>query len=143
MIESTPLNLLRAPKENGPTGQTAWAPREDTKEKESVRPETHILCRRCAQIISSSNEKISVNGSHRHTFANPHGMVFDIGCFRSVTGCGYAGPSSDEFSWFSGFSWRIVVCGLCLAHLGWIFLSGSGNSFHGLILDRIVDNPPE
>jgi hypothetical protein len=142
MIESIPLDLLRTPKAKGPVGKPSPVSREDTKEKDAVRPETVILCRRCNQIISSSNEKISVNGSHRHTFANPHGLVFDIGCFQTVTGCGYAGPPSDEFSWFTGFSWRIVLCGMCLAHLGWVFLSG-GSSFHGLILDRIVEKARE
>jgi hypothetical protein len=28
---------------------------------------------------------------------------------------------------------------LCLTHLGWMFVSGSGDVFHGLILDRLLE----
>tara|TARA_B100001971_G_C18130450_1_gene504524 strand:- start:600 stop:848 length:249 start_codon:yes stop_codon:yes gene_type:complete len=80
-----------------------------------------------------------MEGVHRHTFANPHGIVYQIGCFKSVTGCGYAGPASDEWSWFKGFSWRVAVCGTCLLHVGWLFVSKGGYRFSGLILDRIVE----
>jgi len=82
-----------------------------------------------------------MQGSHIHTFANPHGLVFEIACFRSVTGCGYVGPSTDEFSWFSGYRWRIVVCAACLTHLGWLFTATGGDSFAGLILDRLIQPP--
>ena len=43
-----------------------------------------IRCRQCLQEITRSSEKIAVDGAHRHTFANPLGLVFEIGCFASV-----------------------------------------------------------
>jgi hypothetical protein len=110
---------------------------EDETEEEASEEE-HILCRQCHNVLTSLNEQIEVQGSQKHTFANPHGIVFEIGCFRAVMGCGYAGPASDEFSWFKGFSWRAAVCVMCLTHLGWLFESRSGSSFHGLILDRLL-----
>jgi len=72
------------------------------------------------------------------SFANPHGIVFEIGCFTAVKGCGYVGPPSDEFSWFAGYDWRVAVCFMCLTHLGWFFSSAGKESFHGLILDRLI-----
>jgi len=110
---------------------------EDETEEEASEEE-HILCRQCHNVLTSLNEQIELQGSQKHTFANPHGIVFEIGCFRAVMGCGYAGPASDEFSWFKGFSWRAAVCVMCLTHLGWLFESRSGSSFHGLILDRLL-----
>ena len=111
------------------------------KEAEERLPEEeeYILCRHCHQAITKPAERIAMQGSHRHTFANPHGIVFEIGCFRSVKGCGYAGAASDDFSWFAGYSWRVCLCTMCLTHLGWRFSLKGGDSFHGLILDRLIE----
>ena len=100
--------------------------------------EEYILCRQCRQAITKPAERTAMQGSHRHTFANPHGVVFEIGCFRSAKGCGYAGAASDEFSWFAGYGWRVAVCLVCLTLLGWFFSSPGKESFHGLILDRLI-----
>jgi hypothetical protein len=111
------------------------------KEAEERLPEEeeYILCRQCHQAITKPAERIMMQGSHLHTFANPHGIVFEIGCFRSVKGCGYAGAASDDFSWFAGYSWRVCVCSLCLTHLGWMFSRMGSDTFHGLILDRLIE----
>ena len=111
---------------------------DEHREKESDS-EKYILCRQCHQVITSPAERIVVQGSHQHTFANPHGIIYEIGCFRSVIGCGCAGPVSDEFSWFRGFSWRVAVCTMCLTHIGWLFISFGSDSFNGLILDRLLE----
>ena len=116
-------------------GDTAIAEKEAAQRL--PEEEEYIVCRQCRQAITRPAERISIQGSHQHTFANPHGIVFEIGCFKDVTGCGYAGAATDEFSWFAGYSWRICFCGMCLTHLGWIFSSQAGDIFHALILDRI------
>jgi len=118
----------------------AGAPERSEKEDEKPSPEEeeYILCRQCRQAITRPAERISVQGAHRHTFANPHGIVFEIGCFKYAQGCGYAGPPSTEFTWFSGYAWRVSYCTTCLTHLGWIFIAGSGDSFHGFILERLL-----
>ena len=109
------------------------------QDEESPEEEPHIICRQCHQAITKSEERFSIQGAHQHTFANPHGLVFEIGCFRNAIGCGYAGPASDEFTWFAGYSWRVCFCGRCLTHLGWLFTSNSGDAFHGLILERLIE----
>ena len=112
-------------------------------EKEAEQPEpeeeAYIICRQCRQAITRRDDRIAMQGSHRHTFANPHGIAFDIGCFKEVIGCGYAGAASDEFTWFAGYSWRVCYCLMCLTHLGWIFRSTSGDVFHGLIIERLIE----
>jgi len=104
--------------------------------------EPYILCRNCLYAITRPAESISMDGLHRHTFANPHGMVFEIGCFRSAEGCAAIGPASEEFTWFAGHRWRVCVCAACLVHLGWRFTSSGGNGFYGLILDRLIEPSP-
>ena len=131
------LHLLRQPSEKKGDAEAPEIVEEEVEEEEPEE-EHNILCRQCQQAITRPADRITVQGSHRHTFANPHGIVFEIGCFKTVKGCGYAGGLTDEFTWFSGYSWRVSFCSLCLTHLGWMFVSGSGDVFHGLILDRLI-----
>ena len=109
---------------------------------EGLKDGKKILCRQCRQLITTTGQRIEVEGAHQHTFFNPHGIVYEIGCFRSVTGCRLTGPVSKEFSWFAGYGWRISVCSRCLVHLGWLFLSDSGSSFSGLVLNRLIEDTP-
>ncbi len=108
------------------------------KRKEELHPRNVIICRHCRKHITDESQRISVDGAHRHTFANPHGHVYDIGCFGSAVGCTGAGPAFDEFTWFRGYSWRVVICSGCSAHLGWLFQSSGDHHFYGLILDRLA-----
>jgi hypothetical protein len=111
-----------------------------SKSEEATDRGNFLLCKQCLQAITHRSHQIIVNGAHEHTFANPHGIVFEIGCFKSAIGCGYVGQPTDEFSWFKGFIWQVAVCGSCITHVGWLFTSSSIDSFIGLILDRIVES---
>ena len=129
--------LLRLPREDPATpkdGQAAPAPSEETREQ----AEPAIFCRQCQQKITQPSEVIEIQGAHRHVFANAHGIVFEIGCFRKVWGCRFIGPATDEWSWFGGYLWRITLCGQCGLHLGWQYTSASQATFHGLILDHLI-----
>ncbi len=112
---------------------------KDQNEKDAFKKE-FILCRVCNHKITTHQETISVNGSHQHTFANPNGIVFDIGCYKTAPGCLHTGAFTEEFSWFRGYMWRVSICASCLAHLGWLFLSSNNDFFCGLILDRLIDS---
>ena len=109
------------------------APAADAREEE----EPPVRCRQCGFAITRPRDAVARGGAHRHTFANPHGIVFEIGCFAAAPGCAQAGPATDEFSWFGGYRWRVALCGGCLTHLGWRFAQAGGDNFHGLILDRL------
>jgi len=140
MISATPNRafFLRIPADQ-PGAEDDTAILEKEAEERSPEEEEYILCRQCHQAITKPADRIVMQGSHRHTFANPPGIVFEIGCFRSVTGCGYAGAASDDFSWFAGYSWRVCFCALCLTHLGWMFSRMGSDTFHGLILARLIE----
>ncbi|MBI9081998.1 MAG: hypothetical protein JEZ11_00280 [Desulfobacterales bacterium] len=123
----------RPPDGQGPAARSAEVPAEA-----DMDPERIWVCRQCGHAITHPDQGIIVDGAHRHTFANPHGMVYEIGCFRSADGCANVGPTTDEFTWFAGFFWRIAVCRRCQVHLGWLFESRGMRRFHGLILDRLA-----
>ena len=106
------------------------------------RPEGLIRCRQCLASVARPRDAIQVAGAHEHTFANPHGIVYTIGCFGAAQGCGAAGPPSPEFTWFAGCEWRVGICAACLTHLGWRF-SGPPGDFWGLILDHLVFPDPD
>lgn len=131
-------HLLREPAEKRDDEKVPELVEEEAEEK-APEEEQYILCRQCHQAITRPADRIAVQGSHKHTFANPHGIVFEIGCFKKVKGIGYAGPASDEFTWFAGYSWKAGFCSMCLTHLGWIFVARSGDIFNGLILDRLIE----
>ncbi|MCD4743819.1 MAG: hypothetical protein K8R67_15255 [Desulfobacteraceae bacterium] len=115
----------------------------DIKEKidysDTSNDENNILCLYCKNLITNHYTQIKINDSHKHVFANPHGIVFEIGCYKEAVGCMVYKGASKEFSWFLSYNWRIAVCNHCSSHLGWLFTSDS-NSFFGLIIEKLDFN---
>jgi hypothetical protein len=103
-----------------------------------VKERDALLCKACGRVITHGRDRIVVQGTHRHTFANPQGQVFEIGCFQRATGCAYRGALTDEFTWFAGYQWKVAVCAGCLMHVGWLFVAAA-SQFNGLILNRLVN----
>ena len=97
-----------------------------------------LACARCLQPITTTAARTEVGGAHEHTFANPEGYQFHIGCFARATGCAAVGDPSTYWSWFAGYSWQVELCSACGEHLGWLFRA-KGHLFHGLVLDRLVE----
>lgn len=95
-----------------------------------------LRCVVCDHRISEAAYRTERAGAHAHTFVNPHGIAFEIGCFVAAPGCVHVGDTETAFSWFPGWSWQIAVCARCRTHLGWIFRL-AGEQFHGLILDAL------
>jgi len=108
-------------------------------EKQAVKSEEGkaVVCRNCRHPITAVKSLSSVDGSRTHTFFNPAGIVFEVICFSQAPGCVVHGPTSTEFSWFSGFTWRLAFCGNCFTHLGWFFESRD-SFFFGLILKKLI-----
>ncbi len=92
----------------------------------------------CQHAITTTAARIEVGGAHVHSFVNPDGDRFRIGCFANAGALLCVGPSSLEWTWFAGFSWQAEVCAGCRMHLGWLYRAGA-NRFHGLILDALVE----
>ncbi|ADU61082.1 MAG: hypothetical protein KUA35_11130 [Pseudodesulfovibrio sp.] len=97
-----------------------------------------LVCRTCRTMVTRPELSVEVDGSHRHVFFNPHGLVFDLGCFASARNVLPTGPKTDEFTWFAGYAWQAVVCAGCAGLLGWRY-TGQGHAFFGLILPALIE----
>ncbi|MFT5134926.1 MAG: hypothetical protein ACI9SC_003409 [Gammaproteobacteria bacterium] len=97
-----------------------------------------ILCWKCHEMVTVSEEAINQNGSHIHNGTNPAGHSFRFACYQNATGCSELGPASLGHSWFPGYCWQVAVCNACLEQLGWLFTGES--RFYGLITDRIISS---
>ena len=99
---------------------------------------TVLVCRVCRSRITRRDLSMEVDGSHRHVFFNPHGEVFEVGCFASAKNMLPSGPKTDEFTWFPGYMWQAVACTGCISQLGWRY-TGKGGGFFGLILAALAE----
>jgi len=111
---------------------------EDEDKEEALDQKMDILCAECSQSITDDSERIEVNGAHEHTFVNPGGIMFQIWCFARVSAINISGEATEQWSWFKGYSWRIVSCATCDTHLGWVYLAEGEIRFFGLILSRLL-----
>lgn len=102
-----------------------------------AKKERRLYCAACLHSITTQDERISVNGAHEHTFTNPLGIVYHVGCFQQAMGCGSAGGATSEHSWFPGYQWKVALCLNCQVHLGWLFVA-STDRFHALIVQRLT-----
>jgi hypothetical protein len=111
------------------------AEKEQTSTEKSSTPgedDDAIRCAACDHRITERAYRIEKSGAHEHTFVNPHGFVYHVGCYAAAPGCIQNGDPQTAFSWFPGWTWQIVSCARCRTHLGWIYRC-SGEQFHGLI----------
>ncbi len=108
----------------------------DSKGTDDTDKKKFLLCTNCHYPITRKIDRIEVNEKQQHVFANPHGYIFQIGCFAQASGCVIAGEETSYFSWFPGYTWRVALCGQCLTLLGWAFRSND-SQFFGLILDKL------
>jgi len=89
--------------------------------------------------VTSAAARTQVSGSHAHTFANPVGVIYQIGCFSAAPGAFGVGRPEGDYSWFPGTRWTLACCGGCAVHLGWAYDRGASVLFFGLILDRLAE----
>ena len=131
--------MIRAYRQEEPDGEgDAWL-EEILESKELERDEEqNLYCFICGQVITQPVQGIRVQGAHKHTFTNPGGHRFEIGCFREAPGCEQVGEFTDFYSWFDGYTWSYAMCGSCRVHLGWIYRGE--DSFFGLVLDRLLSS---
>ncbi len=109
----------------------------DTQDADVPDRDGLLYCAECQYPITRTIDRIEVNEKHRHVFANPHGYIYQIGCFAQASGGITVGEEESHFSWFPGYTWRITACGGCLTLLGWAFRSRESR-FFGLILKKLT-----
>ncbi len=113
---------------------------------EHDRPEEEkLFCAACGVLVTLGRWRIAMNGAHEHTVFNPAGAVFTVLCFRDALAARTFGPFSEDFTWFKGYAWQIVLCTDCGTHLGWRY-GGEAETppgFFGFIKDRLTTFRPE
>ena len=112
------------------------------------RRSSRLVCRRCGQHISDGNHAFAASGtSTTGVFANAHGRVFQILTVRAAQGLLFVGAPTTEFTWFSGYAWRVAVCAGCTTHLGWSFEAARPGLepvvFFGLLSSEIAERRAE
>jgi hypothetical protein len=115
------------------------APRPGQASAPEVAESEAILCRACGAAITAREHAIDIDGRHAHTFFNPAGVLYEIGCFAAAPGCANAGRPTAAFSWFADYRWRYAFCAGCGAHLGWQFVGRAADAFWGLVLARLIE----
>lgn len=121
------------------------------KSLESLTEEKHLdpedskpyFCKFCGNLVTFRGYEISVQASHEHLFTNPDDVSFQIGCFKEAEGCIPIGTPLDDWTWFAGYQWQVALCVNCMNHLGWRYSGDLGNSFYGLIMNRLLMFPSE
>jgi hypothetical protein len=120
--------------ETAPTTSKPPAPRlDDDRDRGRV-----LGCAFCRRPITTAAAAIEVGGAHAHSFTNPDGISFRVGCFSDAAGLLKHGPSTLDWTWFEGYSWQVEICAGCREQLGWLYRSRD-QLFHGLILDNLVE----
>jgi len=112
---------------------------QDEEDRRKQHEGGRLYCAACGRWITRQDQRVPVSGAHTHTFRNPHGLAFKIGCFATAPGCGQVGEATEEWTWFPGYSWQVAVCSHCGSHLGWRYLSRAGDAFYGLILRQLAE----
>ena len=110
------------------------------QERDAPEKGDPLLCAACSRPITRERERIRINERHEHVFANPHGYIYQIGCFAAAPGCLTVGAAESFFSWFPGYAWQVALCGGCGALLGWAYSSADAQ-FYGLILEKLAAPP--
>ena len=104
--------------------------------RENDRPkEGYVFCLACSHVLAHANDRLDIDGSHEHSFSNPHGFTHHFGCYQEALGCAIEGPTVAADSWFPGYLWRLAMCAECGQHIGWLF--EREDHFYGLLIDKI------
>ncbi|XP_064652999.1 protein cereblon-like isoform X2 [Lineus longissimus] len=119
--------------------------------------EEFLLCRTCGHEVADGAHLTSVPSLlaiHQRNdtilgqphvliqlFKNPQGTTFEVVTVSDGDVIKHD-QSFEEYTWFPGFSWQILICPRCAAHLGWYFSPLSEDSeqksFLGLILQKLI-----
>jgi hypothetical protein len=105
---------------------------KETKAEESIR------CAVCQHGITTNQQRTFIDGAHEHTFVNPAGHIYNIGCYKEAPGCVETGELALEHTWFKGYIWNYALCSRCFSHLGWVYHAKEGSGFFGLILSKLI-----
>ena len=116
--------------------QSEALPETVSKTEVEKKEDKKLYCINCKQHITNIEQAISINGTCRHIFTNPAGFVYTVNCYETATACVAIGERTEEYTWFPGYQWQIVLCQFCQLQLGWLF--SNSTQFYAFIEDRLT-----
>ncbi len=132
-----PLTMKGTPEDNSGPSQDEGKP-DLSFDADTGHGGRVLVCKVCRSIITRRNLGMEIDGKHLHVFFNPHGYVFELGCFASAKNIIPTGPKTDEFTWFPNYAWQVVACSGCQEQLGWRY-TGDKGGFYGLIVKALIE----
>lgn len=139
LVQPLQANVLRLRERTpGPLFPSLTKPANasDTEDKSTNNDGEQLVCALCRSWITSTKSRVELFGAHEHNRINPAGFIYRLGLFDHAPGVRSVTQPTQEFSWFSGCAWQIVVCCGCGEHLGWEF-SGE-KRFFALLPDKLM-----
>nr|XP_049697561.1 protein cereblon isoform X2 [Helicoverpa armigera] len=102
-----------------------------------------LCCSSCMTQIARREHLFAMSSEGVHSnYTNLGGYMHDLLTVREVSNVRAAGPSSEEYSWFPGYSWTVAHCRLCAAHVGWRFDATKGRlrplTFYGICRNYVT-----
>ena len=110
--------LLREPAGAPPP---ASGPHETADDEVEAGARGWYACAACAARLAREDWVLESSSAAPLVFANPHGRFFELLLVSHVIGGVFDRQATTEFTWFTGYAWRVAGCARCRAHIGWHF----------------------
>ena len=120
-------------------GESAPAKTDKPAPDDANATERVVRCLACKHPITKTSARIEMNGAHEHEFTNPQAYTFRVACYRDAPGALGWGDEEKSWTWFAGYTWRVILCTACGAHVGWSYRRPETAGFVGLAADRVTD----
>ncbi|XP_013197741.2 protein cereblon [Amyelois transitella] len=96
-----------------------------------------LCCSSCVGEIAHREHMFAMSSDGVHSnYTNLGGYMHDIVTVSQAHNTELSGAPSAEYSWFPGYTWTILLCANCMAHVGWRFDAMKRNlrpqQFYGL-----------
>lgn len=85
------------------------------------------VCAACDERLAREDWVLEHTTQAPLVFANPQGRFFELLLVSHVCGSLFEGHATTEFTWFSGYAWRVGSCEGCGVHIGWHFEATQGD----------------
>ena len=113
-----PLELLKTKDDRS----SASSDPESTTGQYPDSSRSTLRCAACETVVADERDVFSMSAEGPvGAFVNPAGFLHEIVTVRAAVGLRLMGHAVEKDSWFAGYSWTIVICASCMAHLGWRF----------------------
>eukprot|EP00049_Salpingoeca_infusionum_P019585 m.362536 g.362536 ORF g.362536 m.362536 type:complete len:376 (+) comp20623_c0_seq1:137-1264(+) len=95
-----------------------------------------LSCSQCGTVLTQRCSTYQVDAELFETHVNPHGFVHQVIAASTCQNVLVASSPTLRDTWFSGYTWEILMCNSCFQHIGWKYQNAS-------VLDSTADEDPQ